>query len=880
MMRSYEAVLERFCLLAAAPCLAGAERWTVDDVLLLESASGLQVARDGTRIVWVKSQMDKEKGEAVAQIQLRYLADGTEVPLTRGKDSNTSPKFSPDSKQIAFLSTRKLPDAKPEDKPAAQVWLLNALGGEPSPLTKFKRGVKTFAWVDPNTLLLVAAEDPSYYDQRTEERKDTSQVVDDEVHAPPVRLFRLDLKTRTTRRLTDNQDRIEQLEVSPDGRWALTVHDRSLQYIYNQKVRPAAFLHDLTTNTSVRLFPDDKLVVGHAAWRPDSKGFYFSAPYTTHAKYINASIAQLHYYDVAAKQEKLIDLDWPNGLAGDFAVTPDGFLALLANGAQPKPALYTAAGNGFTRSMLTGKHAGHMFQLEASDDGKMVFYQYSTASMPAQWYRATLEGGALKDESPITSLNGALAQKTLAKSEVITWKGAKDESVEGILVYPHQYQPGKKYPLVVMIHGGPHGVDYDAFRDSWGYPTNLMAQRGAFVLRPNYHGSSNYGLQWGESIAGGNYNDLEWVDVEKGVDSLIAKGLVDPAQLGIMGWSNGSIITIELTTRTTRYKAASAGAGDVNWVSDWANAVFGDAFDSYYFGKNPLEDVNLYIRKSPLFRMEKVRTPTIIFFGTEDKQVPTEQGWQHYRALQHYGQTDVRFLLFPGEAHGPRKYVHQRRKLDEELAWFDKHLFRTAGDLNESLKPESPLAAALKWKAAGAMPEMVPHGKLRISRFEVTRVQFAAFDSSYRYPAGTERYPANNVAFAKAQAYCAWLSKRTGQKYRLPSEEEMLGLTQPARHENTLDNWAGYEVNSDDAKRLASIIDGLGNGALLQPVGTHPGSGDDPLYDLGGNVAEWVVSKEGKGKAIGGSADRPADSKSLTPARADYVGFRLVSDAE
>ena len=112
----------------------------------------------------------------------------------------------------------------------------------------------------------------------------------------------------------------------------------------------------------------------------------------------------------------------------------------------------------------------------------------------------------------------------------------------------------------------------------------------------------------------------------------------------------------------------------MNWISDWGNAVFGHAFDDYYLGKTPLQDPELYVRKSPLFRMDKVRTPTIIFFGTEDKQVPTEQGWQHYRALQQLGNTDVRFILFPGEAHGPRKFVHQRRKVEEELAWFDKYL--------------------------------------------------------------------------------------------------------------------------------------------------------------------------------------------------------------
>ena len=112
-----------------------------------------------------------------------------------------------------------------------------------------------------------------------------------------------------------------------------------------------------------------------------------------------------------------------------------------------------------------------------------------------------------------------------------------------------------------MIHGGPALVDYDAWRETANYPHNLYNQRGAFVLAPNYHGSSNYGLKWAESIGKGNYEELEVPDIEKGVDYLIGRGMVDPDKLGVLGWSNGSLLTIALTTYTTRYKAAGAGAG-------------------------------------------------------------------------------------------------------------------------------------------------------------------------------------------------------------------------------------------------------------------------------------------------------------------------------
>ncbi len=866
--------------------ISAQQKWTVDDVLMGERGDQFRLSRDGRMAVWVKSQMDRDKGESASNLFLRSLAGNFEIQLTRGTDNHSSPKFSPDGKRIAFTSSRKAadsPGASGGDKAGEsgpQVWLIDTRGGEPWQLTRFEKGVRQFDWIDDNTLLLAAPEDSSFHAQKIKDRKDTSQVVDDEAHATPIRLFRFDLKTKTATRLTENTDRIQSLAVSDDGAWAVTVHERSLRYIYDQEIKPVTFLHDLKKGTEKQLFTDGKLLPGRFSWNPDSTGFYFSAPYTTHPKYHNASIQLLYYFDLAAGRETQVNLDWENALAMDFGAVPGGVLALLANGVRPRLALYTRSGGAWRRSWVESEHQGNIFALETGGDGKRVLYNYSTASVPEQWYAAQLEGSALKDAKAITDLNSNLKKKTIAKTEPVRWKGARGEEVEGMLYYPHDYEAGKKYPLVVMIHGGPSGADTDSFSERMAYPHNLMAQRGAFVFKPNYHGSSQYGLKWLESIGGGNYNELEWIDVETGVDSLIAKGLVDPDKLGVMGWSNGSIITIELTTRTTRYKVASAGAGDVNWISDWGNAVFGRAFDDYYLGKSPLEDPQFYIRKSPLFRMDRVRTPTIIFFGTEDKQVPTEQGWQHYRALQQLGKTDVRFVLFPGEAHGPRKLAHQRRKVEEELAWFDKYLFKTASEANEALKPESPLAAALKKKAAGSVPETVPRGAIEIGRFEVTRAQYAAFDPRYRVEPGTADFPATGVSFEDAKRYCEWLSRSSGRKYRLATEEEMTPFLKAGKGENTLDYWAGYPVNADDAKSLASSVESLGPGALLRPVGSFPGNGDDPVFDLGGNAAEWVVANSGAGKAAGGSADRPMDPKSSVQPRPDYIGFRVVRDTK
>jgi Prolyl oligopeptidase family len=177
-------------------------------------------------------------------------------------------------------------------------------------------------------------------------------------------------------------------------------------------------------------------------------------------------------------------------------------------------------------------------------------------------------------------------------------------------------------------------------------------------------------------------------------------------------------------------------------ISDWGNVVFGDSFDSYYFGKSPMEDPELYIRKSPFFKMDKVKALVLIFHGTADTNVPPARSWSFFRALQYYDQVPVRFVVFPGEPHGPHKLTHQLRKVEEEVAWFDKYFFKTTQPGNEALKKDSALSEAMRLRKPAVisafhsygiqrgqivLPETVRRGDLQIGRFEVTTAQYVDF---------------------------------------------------------------------------------------------------------------------------------------------------------
>jgi dipeptidyl aminopeptidase/acylaminoacyl peptidase len=860
-----------------------ASPWTVDDVVMAEQASAMQMSPDSRWAVWVKATPDNAKDRSVASLILSSLTENREVVLVRDSDGISSPKWSPDGQNVAFLMNR--------DPAGEQLWLISPFGGEPWRITSFKREISDYAWANSDTIIYSAKEEPTLYEGTTG-KNDNSVVIEDEGREPPVRLFSYSIKTKLVTRLTDNTDRIEDFALSPDGRRAVTIHGQSLRYPYDHRDKPLVFLYDLAAGERKQIFTERRFNLRDVRWEPDGGGFYASNSFKENTRYLWAVLAEMYHYDLATGRVAKVDLGWENGLTGGFVPTADGFIALLANGARNKFARYVRKGNTWQREWLSGEHAENIFAFSLGPDNKTLLYNHSTASKPAQWYRATLDRNRIGSPVQITHINKRFEGKKIARTELVRWKGALDEEVEGILYYPQDYKPEQRHPLVVMIHGGPTLVDHDAWKETWHYPHNLYTQRGAFVFAPNYHGSSNYGLKWAESIGGGNYYELEVPDIEKGVDHLIGRGLVDPEKLGVMGWSNGSLLTIALTTRTTRYKAAGAGAGVVDWASDWANAYFGASFNNYYFGKSPLEDPQRYLEKSPFYRLDRVRTPTIIFFGENDRTVAPSQGWMHYRALQQLGNTDVRFVMFPAAGHILRRITHQRRKIEEELAWFDKYLFGKPETANEALKPNSPLDAALKAKnikrqqdrygilfKGKLIPETVEYKGLDVGRFEVTRAQFAEFDLGYKFAPGTENFPANNINFEQARQYADWLSRLTGIAYRLPGESDANQLYGRGEgFENTLDFWAGYAVNPEDAVRLAPVIRELGDGApLLKVVGSFSGTGTNELvFDLGGNVAEWA-DVAGEPKLLGGSADLPSDQRARNPQAApQYTGFRVI----
>lgn len=891
-------------LLTLVPLLPHAQDlWTPEEIINTKYLSNPVFSPNGKLVVWTQRRGLKKEDKFVNDLYLARLdmkKDGKirTFQLTTSDEDDYSPLFSADSEQLYFLSSREK---------GKVLWRLNLLGGEPEEVHKFENGIRSISWLKTGVMAFISDEGKSLYE--IENEKDDTNIVEDTAHWKDRRLYSFDIKEKEIDRLTSNRFRARQYATSDDGQYLVYEVIMSPDYGVDGNPKPQYFLKNLATDTETRIL-EGLQEPGSFQFTKSGSGFYFFATKSSNPEWNGAGINELYFYELNSNNYTKVALDWENG-ASDYWLAGDHVVAQLANGPLREVAFYKKSGSSWSKSDLDFGDSmdEHVTIMTVSEQGSKLVYNYSTASSLPEYYVANLgigkKGTTISGSEELTSLNDNLKKKPIAKSEIIYWTGANDEEVNGILYYPKGYEEGKKYPLILSIHGGPTGVDRDAWSERWSTYPQIYTDKGAFILKPNYHGSGSHNLEFIESIKGGNYYHLEQIDIYNGIQHLNAKGMIDMDKLGTMGWSNGAILTTWMTLKyPDMFKVAAPGAGDINWTSDYGTCQFGVTFDQSYFGGAPWDDTNgkhfneWYINNSPIFEIEKIKTPTIIFHGSEDRAVPRDQGWEYYRGLQQVGVAPVKFLWFPGQPHGLQKITHQLRKMKEEIKWIDKYLFEKEDERNESLKPESPLATQIllsKSKndngvfgtmAGGSLiPETVELGEdtIAVGRFEVTVAQYNTYKKGDYAPADANK-PVTGLSESDIDGYLSWLSQLSGATHRLPNAEEAKKLHELGRKEakgqNNLNYWAGYELTASDVASLERELDKVGE-SLMKDVGSHPAikvKEDLMIFDLGGNAAEAYL----KGGALS-SYDYsaydfvdPFDNTSDT--KLENTGFRVVKE--
>jgi dipeptidyl aminopeptidase/acylaminoacyl peptidase len=299
--------------------------------------------------------------------------------------------------------------------------------------------------------------------------------------------------------------------------------------------------------------------------------------------------------------------------------------------------------------------------LEVSAAGLMAFVGSSSAEPEELW----LKDGD-KPAQRISDFNKTLRQLTILQPEWFRYKSFDGVEIEGALIKPKGYVSGTRVPLIVLIHGGPTGVWADSI-ESWG---QLLAARGFAIFYPNIRGSIGYGHKFVE-MNRADWGGADFKDVMAGVDYLIAQGVADPQKLGIGGWSYGGYMSEWAITQTTRFKAAVSGAGLSNLASEFGTEA-GSSYDQWFFGV-PYENLDVFMKSSPIKYLKNAKTPTLILQGEADRTDPIGQSQELYRGLKYYG-VEAELVLYPREGHGLTEEKHLIDRLNRIVAWYEKHL--------------------------------------------------------------------------------------------------------------------------------------------------------------------------------------------------------------
>jgi dipeptidyl aminopeptidase/acylaminoacyl peptidase len=643
-------------LLAVVCALAQTPRRgvTAEDYFAFETAGDPQIAPDGKTVAYTVTSIDRKANRRMSRIWVASAdGTGTPAPFTNETVSSSSPRWSPDGRSLAFLSAR--------DAGRPQIWVLSRSGGEARRLSNLENGVSSFEWSPDGTRVVCLTRtgpppsktsDVRHYTHANYKFNDTGWFDEKRSH-----LAIIDVQTGAAKQITDGDWNDTDPRWSPDSTRVAFVSNRSgkeLDFDRNTDIWVAPAAGGAPVKVSDHAGPDRA-----PRWSPDGKSIAFlgavdedDAP--------NIYVAPAEGGKGSRELSKTFDQ-----FVTEMTWAEKGRAIYAASGVKGESHLFRMdVETGRVTPITAGARGVHALSIDSR--GGMAYLANDFEHLDDVYVRDNL------GERAITHLNNDLwSRLAVAKVERMPYKAADRSEIDGFLVKPVGWTSGKKYPMVVSIHGGPAGM----YGVDWYHEFQVYAGRGWAVFFCNPRGSTGYGRQFQRAVA------MEWggkayTDIMTGVDEALKRNpWIDRERLGVTGGSYGGYMTNWIVSHTNLFKAAVTLRSISNFVSDdgTRDGAYGHERD---FGGDIFQNFDFYWQQSPLKYAKQVKTPTLVLHSDNDYRVPLEQGEQWFRALQHFGVTSE-LVIFPRENHNLTRTgepKHLVESLQWQCYWFERFL--------------------------------------------------------------------------------------------------------------------------------------------------------------------------------------------------------------
>jgi len=657
---------------------------TIQDVFNVETVSDPQISPDGKRIVYMRQFADIMSDKRCSNLWIISF-DGTDHrPLTTGNFSDTNPRWSPDGKQIIYISNRdQTPGAPPQ---IYRRWMDTGETAKLTNLTQSPAGIAISPdgkWIsftmhvpDPPASIVKMPAPPE-----GAKWADPAKVIDKLVYRfngagylKPgyTHLFVLPSEGGTPRQISSGKFQhggvafgASEAVWTPDGKYLLMSANRNQDY--EREPRDTNVYEFSVADGSVRALTNRKGPDNSPQISPDGKLIAYTG---YEDKYQGYQVTQLHVMNRDGSNQRVISSKWDRDVAGVRWANDGGGLYFTSDD-QGDTGLYFITLGGEVKKLLNNVGSstnayggGGSFTIAKSGAFAVTL---CNPRNPGDVAAGMLSDGKVK---VLTAVNEDMfAGKQIGEVEEIWYQSSKDNrKIQGWIIKPPGFDPSKKYPLILEIHGGPF-ADYG---DRFDLEKQLMAASGYVVLYTNPRGSTSYGAEFGNLIHHAYPGD-DFFDLNSGVDAMVAKGYIDPEQLYVTGGSGGGVLTCWMIGRTPRFRAAVTVYPVINWYSFVLTSDIGNWTVNHWFPGYPWDNVEHYEKRNLLSVVKNVKSPTMVLTGEADYRTPMSDSEQYYQALKLLGVESV-LVRMPDEPHGIQvRPSHHMSKILHIIGWFDKH---------------------------------------------------------------------------------------------------------------------------------------------------------------------------------------------------------------